>query len=324
MSTKAVLSEDEIDALMGSAGTSQTNGRQPKERPDVSRYDFSGRENKLFGQIPGLRELNEKVCSDFTNLTAEKLRLSLDVSLADIAIREGQSLKSGFSDQAIISMAKLEPLKGFSLVEVPIGLLTYITESYFGGSYKASEKTKGRSYSRSEVRVQNRLVSIFFSAVESGWATAISCRHEILSTETDIQHLKQPIDTGKWVCISFTLCQEDQKWQINWFFPYSSLEPLREKLGNSLKGNREMPRKDWSAAMSAALLDVPLRVSGVLLEREMGLGEVLQLKKGSIIPIRMPYNAQFRVEDQALMSAEYGANESQKAVKLVGRPDDRN
>lgn len=318
MEPKPVLSEDEIDSLIGSAGASNENDPSNQGDESASRYDFFSREKKLFGQMPGLRELNEKVCSDFASLISEKLRIALEVSLSDVDIRDGQNLENNFSEGSIISMVKLEPLQGFSLVEVPAELLVHITESYFGGTHSESESAAKRPYSRSEVRVQTKLMKLFFSAIESGWSSAIKCRHEIVSTETDIQFLRQPAANSKSVCISFELSDAERSWKINWFFPYSSLEPLRETLGESVKDSRELPRQDWSAAMHAGLLDVRLTASAVLVEVDMGLGEVMQLKKGSIIPIRMPEAAQFKIEDMSMMFAEYGDNESQKAVKLIG------
>lgn len=319
MGSKPVLSEDEIDSLMGA---SAETGAAAEVGSTTSRYDFLGREKKLFSQMPGLRELNEKVCNDFANLVSEKLRVAFEVKLDDVDIRDGENLENEFSENSIVSMAKLEPLQGFSLVEVPTALLSHITESYFGGTLSGSESSSSRPYSRSEVRVQTRLVSLFFKAIESGWSSAIKCRYELVSTETDIQFLRKPAANTKSVCISFALTQAEQSWKINWFFPYSSLEPLRETLGDSVQDSQETPRTDWSAAMRKRLMDVPVSASAVLLELEMGLGEVMQLKKGSIIPIRMPEAAQFKVEDISMMFAEYGDNESQKAVKLVGRIDE--
>lgn len=318
MESKPVLSEDEIDSLMGASG--EKIGAEENSQNNTSRYDFLGREKKLFSQMPGLRELNEKVCNDFAALVSEKLRVAFEVKLDDVDIRDGENLENEFSEDSIVSMAKLDPLQGFSLVEVPTALLSHITESYFGGILSGS--TTRRPYSRSEVRVQTKLVSLFFEAIESGWSSAIKCRYELVSTETDIQFLRKPAANTKSVCISFALTQADQSWKINWFFPYSSLEPLRETLGDSVQDSKETPRTDWSVAMRKGLLDVPVTTSAVLLELEMGLGEVMQLKKGSIIPIRMPETAHFKVEDISMMFAEYGDNESQKAVKLVGRIDE--
>ena len=169
MEAKPALSEDEIDSLMGSAETESTSGRV--DESSVNRYDFLGREKKLFGQMPGLRELNEKVCSDLAKLVSDNLRLAFEVGLDEVDIRDGESLEACFSEDAIISMAKLDPLQGFSLVEVPTALLSYITENYFGGTSLASDSSAKRPYSRSEVRIQTRLVSLFFAAIESGWAS---------------------------------------------------------------------------------------------------------------------------------------------------------
>lgn len=320
MADKPVLSDDEIDSLMDTAESPDSADQQQSGHEDsASRYDFSGRENKLFAQMPGLRELNEKVCGDLAVLISEKLRISFEITLADIAIKDAQSMEEGFADDSLVSMARLEPLQGFSLVEVPAGLLSQITENYFGGANSDDETTASRAFSRSEIRLQSRLMALFFAAVESGWSSALKFRHELISTEADLQIIKQSKTPGKSVCISFEFAHADRAWQINWLFSYSSLEPLREKLGGGVQDSGDLARTDWSAAMQARLLDVPISASAVLLELELGLGEVMGLKRGSIIPIRMPESAQFRVEDLSMMHAEYGANESQKAVKLIGR-----
>jgi flagellar motor switch protein FliM len=106
--------------------------------------------------------------------------------------------------------------------------------------------------------------------------------------------------------------------------PYSMLEPIRELLDAGVQSDKQDTDQRWSSALTDEIMDVPVGLHTKLLETELTLRQLMELKAGDIIPIEMPETAMLYVEDLPSYRVKLGKKNEKMALKIdtkLKRPD---
>jgi len=80
----------------------------------------------------------------------------------------------------------------------------------------------------------------------------------------------------------------------------------------------------WSKALRDEIMDVKVELKAKLLETELSLRELMELRPGDIIPVEMPENLLVFVEDLPTFHAKMGRTKENVALKItdkIKRPD---
>jgi len=80
----------------------------------------------------------------------------------------------------------------------------------------------------------------------------------------------------------------------------------------------------WSTALKEEIMDVPVNFRVNLLEQDISLRDLMELRTGDIIPIDMPENATMFVEELPTYRVKMGRSSDKLAVQVsekIKRPD---
>lgn len=320
MATKEILSEGELDALMDSVTSGDvplvTNGSGQSYQP----FDFNTREQALLAQMPILRMINEKHSLALTQSLQALFKVPIDVEASANKLLKLEEYIVSISEPAAINQIKIKPLNGVSYVVISAELLSFFVNQYFGGAPGNTAFNSSRvELTPTEIRINELITARFLSDLEAAWSEVISLTTTVeeaaFESNPDFLQLAAPRELA--LQFSFVVKLFEWEGRIDWTIPYSAIEPLKSRLGGAaFDVKTKQPQSDWESYFRKELLTVNVDVSGLFSSKNVSIAEVLSLKKGSIVPLKVPTNVTLCIEDQPFCLGEHGALNGKKAIKI--------
>ncbi len=323
-----LLSQDEIDALLhgvddvddGDDELDSSSGSSDS----TSDYDFSSQDRIVRGRMPTLELINERF--------ARHLRISLFNMLrktAEVAINGVQMVKFGEYQNTLyvptsLNMVRFRPLKGTALVTMEARLVFILVENFFGGDGRFHARIEGREFTPTERRIIQLLLKIVFSDYQEAWSPVMGVEFEYLDSEVNPSMANIVSPTEVIVVSSFHIEVDGGGGDFHVVTPYSMVEPIRELLDAGVQSDKMETDVRWSTALKEEIMDVPVNFRVNLLEQDISLRDLMELRTGDIIPIDMPENATMFVEELPTYRVKMGRSSDKLAVQVsekIKRPD---
>lgn len=318
MTTKDVLSEGELDALMDTFSGDEAPAGEGGSGQSCEPFDFSTREQTLLAQMPALKKINEKQSLALSDGIHELYGIAAQVEVKDTQLLKLDQAMAAVSDPSGINLVNIAPLNGMSFVVLPADLLSFFVDKYFGGTHNGVSGDSSReSLTPTEMRINEVLTNKFLATMAAAWQEKVQLRPEIKTFESNPDFLQASSPDELALVFSFAVNVGEWSSAIDWIVPYASLEPLRSKLGNSSSADKPPVRNaDWEQHFLRELQFVDLEVSGSFMSGPVSIAEVLSLKPGSIVPLKMPTEVTVAIENQAFSYGEHGALNGHKSIKI--------
>jgi flagellar motor switch protein FliM len=319
MSTKEVLSESELDALMDSVSSGDVDIEDDASGKSCEIFDFSTREQVLLAQMPALVTINEKHSLGFTQAVRELFRVPAEVVVGEIQLTNMDEAIAQIPEPSGINVLKINPLIGVSVAVLPGELLSYFVDGYFGGTPGGSggNLSARTSLTPTERRINDVLLEKFLTTLVSSWSGKIPLSTETVSFETKPEFLQVGSPGELALRFPFVIQIGDWRSTIDWLVPYAAFEALRPKLGNATARSNTQSASSWEDFFRRELLSINLEVRGVFTTRNVSIAEVLSLKRGSIVPLKMPSEVSIWSEGQLISNGEHGALNGNKSIKIT-------
>jgi flagellar motor switch protein FliM len=320
-----LLSQDEIDALLH--GVDDVDDDDEDLEPDNSEttsFDFSSQDRIVRGRMPTLELINERF--------ARHMRISLFNMLrktAEVAINWVQMMKFGEYQNTLyvptsLNMVRFRPLKGTALITMEARLVFILVENFFGGDGRFQTRIEGREFTPTERRVIQLLLKIVFGDYKEAWSPVMGVEFEYLDSEVNPSMANIVSPTEVIVVSSFHIEVEGGGGDFHMVMPYSMVEPIRELLDAGVQSDKMETDVRWSSALREEIMDVPVNFRVNLLEKNLALRDLMELRPGDVIPIDMPEHAVMFVEELPTFRVKMGRSDDKLAVQVsekIKRPD---
>ena len=326
MSTKEVLSEGELDALMDSVSSGDVPLEDASGDQSCQRFDFSTREQALLAQMPALKTINEKHSMALMAGVLSLFKVPVEIEVSEIKLLKIGEVLAAVEEPSAINLVKVSPLNGNTLVILPGDLLSFFVDQYFGGAPGSSSNRAAREdLTPTEKRISDVLTEKFLATLQEAWSEKISLSSELMAFEVNPEFLP-PLPVNE-LALQFVFEIKVFEWQshVHWIVPYAAIEPLRGKLSDKPKARPPQAGNDWESYFRKELLGVDIEVSGLLASKDASLGDVLNLQLGSIVPLKAtPSEVTVCIEGQPFSRGEYGVLSGHKSIKVreIVNPED--
>ncbi|CAM3749975.1 Flagellar motor switch protein FliM [Vibrio aerogenes CECT 7868] len=320
-----LLSQDEIDALLHGVDDvdDDDDGLEP-DNSEMTNFDFSSQDRIVRGRMPTLELINERF--------ARHMRISLFNMLrktAEVAINGVQMMKFGEYQNTLyvptsLNMVRFRPLKGTALITMEARLVFILVENFFGGDGRFQTRIEGREFTPTERRVIQLLLKIVFGDYKEAWSPVMGVEFEYLDSEVNPSMANIVSPTEVIVVSSFHIEVEGGGGDFHMVMPYSMVEPIRELLDAGVQSDKMETDVRWSSALREEIMDVPVNFRVNLLEKDLALRDLMELRPGDVIPIDMPEHAVMFVEELPTFRVKMGRSEDKLAVQVsekIKRPD---
>ena len=282
-----ILSQEEVDALLRgiSGGDIETEVVDLQGPSDVMTYDLTSQDRIIRGRMPTLEMTNEKFARMFRTTLSSLLRKVTSVNaISTDMVKFGEFLKS-IPVPTSMHLFKLEPLRGSGLIIVESKIIFMLVDIIFGGSGRSAFKIEGREFTAIESNIIKKVILSALGDLEKAWQSLIGLKITYQRSEINPQFVQLVPPTDVVIVSNFEIEVEYSSGTISVCIPYSTLEPLRDRLQAGYQSEQLEVDKTWINRFKGGLLASKIDLTARLGSTEINAGEVISLKKGDVIPL---------------------------------------
>jgi flagellar motor switch protein FliM len=318
MSTADLLSQDEIDALLHGVDdgdidtTVQADGLADRE---ARVYDFTSQERIVRGRMPTLEMVNERFARLFRISLFNFLRRAAEISVSGIQVQKFSEFIQGLFVPTNLNVIRMSPLRGRALIVMEPRLIFTAVDNFFGGGGQFYNKVEGREFTPTEMRIIRLIVEMIFKDMTEAWKPVMDMEFEYINSEVNPQFANIVSPSEIVVVSTIHVELEGGGGNVNIAIPYSMIEPIREML-DAVTSDRGEVDGHWQEALRAEIMRSEVTMSSLLVEKTMLISEVIELKKGDVIPIDLSENVTLQIEEVPVFTGKLGVSDGNYAVEI--------
>jgi flagellar motor switch protein FliM len=282
-----VLSQEEVDALLRgvSNGEIETEQEEVYDPSEAQEYDLTGQDRIVRGRMPTLEIISEKFARLFSTTLLALLRKVTNVNTLSVdMVKYGKFIKS-IPLPTSLHAFKMAPLKGSSLLVVESQVIFALVDIIFGGTGRAGFKIEGRNFTSIENNLIKRVVISALSDFEKVWETTMKLDVVYQRSEINPQFMQIAAPTDVVVIVQFEIDMDFSSGLMTFCIPYSTIEPIREKLMGGYQADQLEVDKEWVGRFTDALRSTNVNLAVELGTAELTGREIVDLKNGDVIPL---------------------------------------
>ncbi|MCQ8128183.1 flagellar motor switch protein FliM [Methylomonas rivi] len=318
MSTADLLSQDEIDALLHGVDDGDVDtGHEDEGLNKAARlYDFNSQERIVRGRMPTLEMVNERFARYFRIALFNFLRRAAEISVSGIQVQKFSEFIQGLFVPTNLNVIRMSPLRGRALIVMEPRLVFTAVDNFFGGGGQFYNKVEGREFTPTEMRIIRLIIDMIFKDLAEAWKPVMDVDFEYLNSEVNPQ-FANIVSPSEIVVISTIHVElEGGGGDINIAMPYTMIEPIRELLDAVTSDRGEVDGR-WQESLRIEIMRSEVTVTSKLIEKEMHISDVIELKKGDVIPIDMPETVLLEVENVPVFKGKLGLSDGNYAIEIV-------
>ena len=315
-----VLSQNEVDSLLNGIGEGkvETETDVPDNDDELQVYDFNGKSGPYHHRMPAMGIINERFVSFANTSLSNAAGVPIDVSVDEIdSVKYGEFCRS-LPLPASLNIFKMEPLRGFFLLVLEGPLVFSFVDTFFGGKCSTHVKLEGRSFTTIETKIIERIVKITFEDLQRAWADVFGVTIKHSRTEVDPQFAGIAKPDDMIITTRFIVDIGNFSGAMNICMPYTSLEPIKEKLSASYKSEKLEFDSIWRAAIQERLREISVDLTCMLGCAAITGKELLGMKKDDVIVLDRKVNepVSLHIGESRKMLGFPGSFNNTKAVQI--------
>lgn len=319
-----VLSQAEVDALLsavaeGSLDTSNTGSVKKQDSKEVQTYDLTNQDRVIRGKMPTLDLIYERFVRLFRMSLSNSLRKIASISIISTDLLKFGEFVNTLPIPSCVGILRSETLRGPALLVFESKLAYALIDSYFGGTDRPYNKVDGKEFTRIELMIMNKVMSLSLADLEEAWSPVhkISLLH--LRTETNPQFVGVVPLSEVIISTTFEVELENASGTIALVIPYSTIESIKNKLNSSFQSDTDRTDKVWIENLEEHMLSTQASVSVNLGETSITVGDLVNLNIGDIIPLNQDCDGELvlNVEGVPKYKCFFGVSRGTRAVQVT-------
>lgn len=321
-----VLSQSEVDALLaavseGEIETSDASGGQaPKDDRVVVVYDLTSQDRIIRGRLPQLDVIYEKFMRSFRVSLSSALRKIASLNHASTDFLKFGEFINTLPMPTCMSVLRFSTLRGSALFVIESKLAYALVDSFFGGDDRPYSKVDGKDFTPIEISIVRKVVDLAIEDLEAAWESIHPIECSFVRTEVNPQFVGIVPPTDVVIASAFDVELENANGTITLVIPYSTIEPIKQKLSTGFQVESDQTdKKLWTSIIKDQLLDTELDVKVNLGHSEISLKELMALKEGDVIPLDQDANGEFDILVQEVKKFKglYGVYHGSVAMQIT-------
>jgi len=300
-----VLSQSEVDALLAAvsegeggesessasgAGSSSGGGgfksSPGKEDKVVVTYDLTSQDRIIRGRLPQLEVIYEKFMRQFRVSLSSALRKIASLTLASTDFLKFGEFVNTLPMPTCMSVLRFNNLRGSALLVIESKLAYALVDSFFGGADRPYTKIEGKDFTQIELSIVRKVVDLAIDDMESAWESVEKIGCSFVRTEVNPQFVGIVPPTDVVIASTFDVELENANGTITVVIPYSTIEPIKQKLSSGFQVESDQTdKKLWTSIIHDQLMETDMNIKINLGEAEIQLENLMDLKVGDVIPL---------------------------------------
>lgn len=316
-----ILSQDEINALLRglSEGDIEQDESQDAPADGAMRYDLASQERIIRGRMPTMELIHDRFTRSFRSALSKFLGRTCYISVGSIDIVKFGLFMKKLPLPSSLHIYRMPPLTGYALMVASTSLVFAVVDTLFGGKGKGKVKIEGREYTSIETRLVAKIVMMALEVMKESWAPIHPVDFVYVRSEFNPLAIAIVPPTDVVIIVTLDVELEQESSTLVFCTPYSTIEPIRQKLTTGMQSTRLEVNNDVIERMQANVLNTQVNLSVELGKGVIRTRDIINLQVGDVIPLKTPPHepAIVKVEGVHKFMGYVGNYQGSKAVKLV-------
>ena len=325
-----VLSQDEVDALLSAVnedGEDEVESGFDEEYDDddssenIQPYDLTNQDRVIRGRMPILEIIYERFIRSFRVSLSNSLRKISTISMISTDLLKFGEFVNTLPIPSCMAIMRFNELRGPALLVFESKLAYAIIDSYFGGTDRPFTKIEGKEFTSIELSFMKRVMDMAITDLEEAWAPVHKIDAQYMRTEINPQFVGVVPPSDVIITTTFEVEFESASGTIMVVIPYSTIEPIKQKLSSSYQSENDVVDSLWTQSMHDHVQGAKAQAIVKLGDTEMTVGDLVGLQEGDIIPLHQEVSGELAVEIEGVqklfcLAGEYKGN---RAVQITKR-----
>lgn len=316
--TDDILSQEEIDALLGGGKSESSSNVEDKNSKDgIKKYDPTTQRRIVRERLQALEIINERFVRQLRMVYFNLFRRSPEITLGPLKTMPYHEFAKNLPMPTNLNLVNLKPLRGSSLFVFSPSLVFIAVDNLFGGDGRFPTRVEGREFTPTEQRVIKRMLRLALDAYSECWSAVYKIDAEFVRSESQIKFTNitsSPNDIV--VTTDFNIELGNAQGEFSICIPFSMIEPIRELLKNPPLENSQYEDEQFKKQIRKEinLSEVQLNVDFVNIP--IRVNDILTLKEGDVLPIDKPDILTAYIDGVPVLTGRYGNHNGQYAIKI--------
>jgi flagellar motor switch protein FliM len=335
-----VLGNEELEELLKSMDSDeaelQGSDPEPAVKPDqpnvfaaakpsaprqrIVAYDFKRPERVGKEQMRSLQSLHEGFARKFGASLSALIRTLAEAKLISVDQMTYSEFVYSLEIPTCFSLLRPSPLDGNWILDISPSILYPIIDRMLGGNSDAESFLK-RPLSEIELRLTNRVTSVFLRDLAAAWENAIELDLQVEKVESNPQLVQIVPPNEVVILVSLELVVGKSRGTVNLCIPFNTIERIGSKItnntwsGNSSSKNSRETISQLEARIDRSAVDVVVELVGTSIRAtdllNLQVGDVITTEKDCRSPLTV------YVGGAGKFHARPGAFKGKKAVEIL-------
>jgi flagellar motor switch protein FliM len=320
--SEKILSQDEIDALLKGVATGavETAPKQETEAPAaITAFNFAGQDRVVRGRMAALDIIHDRFSKLLTATFTRSLHRALDVKIQGTEIVKFGGLMSRLPLPSSLVLFKLEPLRGNGLLAMDASLVYLLTDFYFGGGGQGDVKPEARDFTPIQLRIMRNIGALALLDLEKAWKGAHAIKAEVLRVESNPQFAMVITARELALVVTIQLQIGDLAKEFFLCYPYSMLEPIKEKLYAGFMNDQYEVDQHWAIRLREEIQYCSMEISVELGEATIQVEDLMGFALGDVVLLDKSYGDPVvaSIENIPRFKGTLGVVKGQQALQVV-------
>ncbi len=324
-----VLSQDEVDALLNAVNDGDSDdllggddgdfGGGEDVDENIQTYDLTNQDRVIRGRMPILEIIYERFIRSFRVSLSNSLRKISTISMISTDLLKFGEFVNTLPIPSCMCIMRFNELRGPALLVFESKLAYAIIDSYFGGTDRPFTKIEGKEFTQIELSFMKKVMDMAIADLEEAWSPVHRIDAQYLRTEINPQFVGVVPPSDVIIATTLEVEFESASGTIMIVVPYSTIEPIKQKLSSSFQTDNDMADSIWTQAMNEHIKETFATMVVKLGEAEMTVGDLVTLEKGDIIPLNQEASGEVTVEVHGVdkMKCLIGVHKGNRAVQVT-------
>lgn len=326
-----VLSQDEVDALLNAVNDDGDAGGVAPKAPalagvqesdvNIQPYDLTNQDRVIRGRMPILDIIYERFIRQFRVSLSNSLRKISTLSMISTDLLKFGEFVNTLPIPSCMCIMRFNELRGPALLVFESKLAYAIIDSYFGGTDRPFTKIEGKEFTSIELSFMKRVMDMAINDLEDAWTPVHKIDAQYVRTEINPQFVGVVPPSDVIITTTFEVEFESASGTIMVVIPYSTIEPIKQKLSSSYQTDNDVVDTLWTRSMQEHVQHTQATAIVKLGETEMSIGDLISLQVGDIIPLSQEVSGELdlEIEESKKLKCLVGVYKGNRAVQITRR-----
>ena len=286
---------------------------------EVTPYDLTNQDRVIRGRMPTLDIIYERFIRLFRMSLSNSLRKIAAISIISTDLLKFGEFVNTLPIPSCMCIVRFESLRGPALLVFESKLAYALVDSYFGGTDRPYTKIEGKEFTRIELSIMQKVMDLAIRDLEEAWAPVHKVDISFVRIEVNPQFVGVVPPSDVIISTTFEVELENASGTVALVIPYSTIEPIKNKLNSSFQTESDRVDKEWTAMMQEHLRAAQANVAVQLGQANITVGDLVNLNVGDIIPLNQDCDSELSVMVEGVRKFKcfFGVSRGSRAVQVT-------